>query len=345
MAGIFDRFPKGKGQIAIQSIGAIIILIILYILTLVVLNIDSLVINNNIQVLPKQQTQIISGYAPVSYLTGQAFNTINPLVDNFKKIGKSINTSGGSQYSYQFWIKIDDTSNESLFNDLILLLKGDNKKYSMSTYDKSNNQLISTYKPDYLISSPLIKFGASYREIEVYFNTSKGPLPISSSTVSSTNSLLPNITINMNPAGDTSSRRNVLSLLPLNWYLFSFVFQDNYDLMNGSENGIKFTFYVNDFPYQINSASTDNFLSNNMLKQNDGDLFILPNFKDTSGNGTGGQFMRMGNVNYYNYALEDKDVAKTYKAGPPNYSAVQANRSSKSPTYLSAYNKIDVYNY
>lgn len=339
--------------IVIQIIVALIVVLILYILTLAVLNIDSIVVNNSVKVLPKQQTQIILGYAPVNYLAGRSFNPINPLSDNFKKMGKSINTRGGAQFTYQFWIKIEDTSNEALFKDLILLLKGDNRKYQLAKYhiktsdaDKNNYNLINVYDPEYLINCPMIKFGKSYRELKVYFNTSKGPATISSAvSTNNANSLLPNVHIKMSPDDDLSSRRNVLSLLPLNWYLFTFVFEDNYSLQNGSENGIRFTYYINDFPYQISSASTDMFLRNNMLKQNDGNLFVLPNFTDSSGKGTGGQFMKMGNLNYFNYALDAKDVKKTFEKGPPTFNAMEQDTGAKVPNYLSAYNKIDVYNY
>jgi hypothetical protein len=335
-ASLFNTLSKT--EIAIHVVLAIIFTIILYVITLVVLNIDSIVVNNSVQVLPKQKTQIINGYAPASYLSSQSFNTINPFTDNFKKVGKSINTRGGAQFTYQFWIKLDDVSSDDMFKDLILIMKGDNRKYNLAKYNKDTNHLINTYDAEYLINCPMIKFGASYRELQVFFNTSKGPIPI-------TDGLKPNITIHMTPEDDISTRRNVLSLLPLNWFLFTFVFEDNYSKENGSENGIKFTFYINDFPYLTNTASHDSFLRNNMLKQNDGNIYILPNLSSKITNGTSPDILKMANINYFNYALESKDIARTYQSGPPTYSAVSVTSNEKKPGFLGSYNKIDIYNY
>jgi hypothetical protein len=340
-----------KLQIVIQVVAAFAIIVVLYIITLVVLNIDSIIVNNSVKVEPMQRTQIINGYASASYLNTQFYNTINNFTDNFKRIGRSINTRGGAQYSYQFWIKIDDTQDDEYFKDLILLLKGDSRqfklaKYQIPTGSINNYPLINTYDPEYLINCPMIKFGASYREIQVFFNTSKGPAPITSAVTqqkSTGNSLIPNITIQTSPTDDIASRRNLLSLLPLNWYLFTFVFEDNYSLQDGSENGIKFTFYLNDFPYQINTAATDMFLRNNMLKQNDGDLFLLPNLKQDPTKGI--EPLKLGNITYYNYAVDDKAVSSVFKMGPPTYSAIPNDSNSKQPSFLSAYNRIDLGNY
>lgn len=327
-------------MIAVQVVAALIITIILYIITLVVLNIDSIVVNNSVKVKPKQHTRIINGYAPGSYLAKKSYNTINPLTDNFKKIGKSINTQGGAQFTYQFWIKIED-HNDDLFKDLIILLKGENRKYKMVQYhektteDNPNNYTrVNTFDPEYLINCPLIKFGKNTRELQVYFNTSKGPVQILDGKA-----LAPNVTISMNPSDDLSSRRNIMSLMPLNWTLFTFVFEENFSTAIGAENGIRFTFYFNDVPYQINKASENPFFNQNMLKQNDGNLHIFPNLEN------GGDFVKIANISYFNYALHDNDVKNIYKMGPPNYSAVEKDQSNRKPAYLSSYNKIDIYNH
>lgn len=396
--GLFDQ---SKTMIILQIVAAIIITIVLYIITLVVLNIDSIVVNNSIKVLPKQHTKIITGYAPASYLAKKTFNTVNPLSDNFVKIGKSINTSGGSQFSYQLWIKLDDPEDAN-YKDLILLLKGDARKYKLAKYtyeknasrehnidcdtvrgynvpevictcnegekrgnngtvscstfclgawnggpkgkcitgldtallnSKEKNSKISEFDPEYVINCPMIKFGNSSRELLVYFNTGKGPIPISLK-----GHLTPNVKIEMSKNTESIAHRNVLSLLPVNWFLLTFVIEDNYSVSDGAENGIKFILYVNDFPYQIASGSTDMFLRNNMLKQNDGNLTLLPNLKGS------GDFMKLGNISYYNYALTAHDVHNAYKRGPPTFSAVDQDNKAKTPAYLSAYNKIDIYN-
>jgi hypothetical protein len=80
------------------------------------------------------------------------------------------------------------------------------------------------------------------------------------------------------------------------------VFEENYSQTEGTENGIRFTFYINDIPFQSNSGSTDLILRNNFIKQNDGDLFILPNHD------TKNDILTMSDIKYFNYAKTDSDV-------------------------------------
>jgi hypothetical protein len=311
-------------RMIVQILLALVIIIILYIVTLVILNIDSLIVKQSSIVKPHETTNIITGYAPVSYLGNRSFNTFNAFANNFKKIGKSVNTTGGSQFSYQFWIKIDDP-NDALFKNLVLLLKGDKRKYKIGIYDSETFQKNKVIPADYVIASPMIKFVDSYRHLNVQFGTINSPIT--------------SIDINMSPNDTGDSRRNLLSLLPLNWYLFTFVFEDNFSYMSGSENGINFKFWVNDIPYQENTASDSPELRYNTLKQNDGDLFILPNPPDGSNN-----FMKMGNIKYYNYAVDAKDIKYAFSKGPPTISVLEIEQGSPKPAYLTAYNKIDIYN-
>jgi hypothetical protein len=115
------------------------------------------------------------------------------------------------------------------------------------------------------------------------------------------------INIDLDKGDDETRRKNLLSLLPLDWFLFTFVFEENYSMQEGSENGIRFTFYLNDIPLQINSGSTDIQLRNNFLKQNDGDLFILPNFESNI------DILSLSNVKYFNYAKTDTDIKADFQ--------------------------------
>lgn len=320
-------------SLTLQIVLALIVVIILYIVTLVVLGLDSIVVSRSSDVRPQESTTIIDGYAPVSYLMRRQYNTINQFSPNFMKIGRSVNTQGGAQFTYQFWVRVDDP-NDKFFRDLTILLKGDNRKYKMGIYDKDNFTFIKRVpekqlgmledQGDFLIRCPLIKFVDSYRRMRVQFNTANNPLTT--------------IDINMDPSKGVD-RRNILSLLPLNWYLMTFVFQDNISYANMQENGINFQFWLNDVAYQENGASNMSSLRNNTLKQNDGDLTLFPEMDE----GRSGAFMRLGNVAYYNYALNEDDIRATFKAGPPSHSAIE--HASDKPAYLTAINKIDVYNY
>ena len=315
----------------IQVIFGIVIVIILYVITLIVLNVDHMVVHKSVVVRPREMTVIIDGWANSSYLAKMSFNAINAFTDNFRKIGKSINTNGGAQFTYQFWIRIENTDNDN-FKDQVILLKGDTRKYKTALYNIGSRDTPSrllTEKPtvDYMIKCPLIKFGDSYKEIIVEFNTNKV--------------INYRVPIKMNTSDDPSTRKNALSLLPVNWFLMTFVFEDNFSTLDSTENGIKFTFYLNDFPYYPATASSslDRMLRHNFLKQNEGGLHILPTMVNAVDN------MKLANIRYYNYALEHKAIAKLYTKGPPTYSAAIVTKNLAKPSYLSAYNKMDIYNY
>lgn len=312
-------------NMVIQIIFGLVVIILIYVVTLVVLNIDALVASKSIIVKPRETTLVIDGWANASPLANKSYNTINPFVDDFRKIGKSINSNGGAQFTYQFWIKIEDINPEN-FKNQVLLMKGDNMKYKVGLYDFNTKKKISDNKTeDYMIKCPLIKFGESYRDLIVEFNTNKN---INYST-----------RIKSKGEVDPIARRNALSLLPINWYLFTFVFEDNFSPLEVTENGIKFSFYLNDFPYHIVNASTEPLLRDNFLKQNEGGLHILPGMKTVN------DFIKLANIKYTNYAMTQDEVMKEYSKGPPKHSAILVSQNIAKPSYLTAYNKMDIYNY
>lgn len=311
----------------LQVLTALIVIIILYIVTLAIMNIDSLTTGIALTGKPRELSMIIDGYTNVGSLAKKDFNTINPFALNFVKIPKSVNTHGGAQFTYQFWIKINE-ADDSLFKDLPIFIKGDTKKYKISLYphnQAANNTVVKKLPADSYIRCPMIKFGTSWRHLVVQFNTSNTPLT--------------EIDIKMNPDSSGGNRRNLLSLLPINWYLMTFVFEDNYSVADSAENGIKFTFYLNDVPYQINTASTENILRNNHLKQNDGNLTLFPEPKSLNS-----EFMNFGNFTYYNYALTPDDVRKTFLKGAPNKLAQLSRNTNNVPAHITAFNKLDIYN-
>lgn len=312
-------------SVCAQILVAWIFTTLVYILAVCLLRSDALVIDNAAEVRPMSKTAIVDGYAKSSLLFNKRFNPVSPYSDSFRQIGKSMNASGGAQFTYQFWMRIDDTD-ASNFQDLVILLKGDDRKYQMGLYDTASNALVRQQPDDYYVACPLIKFVDSYTNMSVQFGTSRKPDV--------------KIGINMSPGSSDGSRRNLLSLLPVNWAMMTFVFEDNVSPSDGKVNGINFTFYMNDVPYQTNSGSTDAVLRNNYLKQNDGAVYILPNPPKTAA------FLTLGNVSYFNYALTSDKIVQAYQRGAPTSPMVEEHASDRaSSNVMGAYNKIDLYNY
>jgi hypothetical protein len=293
-------------NIALQVTVAFIFVLVLYLVTLIVLNIDAIVkTESTLQIKKQETTVILDGFATPSYIISNfalGWNTIYPSQTNpnYARILKSVNENGGASFTYQFWMKIEDVADEN-FQNLTILLKGDNKKYKVGYYRKENdiwNLVKSSPTEDTFIACPKISFGDSYKQIKVTFNT--------------INSVDNTITIDMRDSGESTARKNLLSLLPVNWTLLTFVLEDNYSITESSENGIKFTFYVNDIPYWIESASSMPLLKNDALRQNDGNFFLFPNATVKT------EFMKIGNIRYYNYAVSLDSVTKTFNMGPPS---------------------------
>jgi hypothetical protein len=308
--------------ITLQVIGGIVIVLVLYMITLLILNTDSLVVMLNNKVKQNEKIPIITGKTSIMKISGRTYNTVNPFAANFKKLGRSINDNGGAQFSYQFWMQITDTDAAN-FKDLVILSRGDINQYKKGLYDEKTKNLSQGQEPDYLIKCPLIKFGDSYNNMIIEFNTSKDP------------------STKMEVKMDNKTRKNLLSLSPLSWYLITYVLEDNFSYVSTSENGVKVTLYINDFPYQSVSASTNPLLKNNYLRQNDGDLYLFPNISQSK------DFMQVADISYYNYALSQKHISSIFEKGPPKFEMKDDtnNNSVNQPAFLSSYNKIDIYNY
>lgn len=293
------------GWVFLQVLLSFLVLLILYITTLVVMRIDSLVIEPTFKVKQREETNITNQQMTSASLSKSKFNTVFPFKNDYLKIANSVNGTTGTQFTYQFWMKVNKT-NEKAFQDLVILLKGDNRKYGANFYDPQTLKLIPYLRQDadYFIKCPLIKFTDSYRNLAVEFNTTKHP----------------NVTIPISLDGidPKQERKNLLTLLPLEWFLFTFVFEENYSVKDGIENGIRFTFYLNDLPIAISTGSTDLMLLDNSLRLNDGDLYLFPNYQSDD------NLLTMDGMKYYNYAKTDSDVKSDFNRGRKNYNVGSA---------------------
>lgn len=284
------------GWVFLQILLAFIVMLILYITTLVVMRIDSLVIEPTFLVKQREEAIIANEQTTAATLSKTRFNTIFPFKNDFIKISNSVNGTTGTQFTYQFWMKVNATD-ESAFQNLVILLKGDSRKYGANFYDPKTLKLIPYLKqsPDYFVKCPLIKFTDSYRNMAVEFNTTKHP-----------NVKIP---ISLDGIDPEQKRKNLLTLLPMEWFLFTFVFEENYSVKEGIENGIRFTFYLNNIPVVLATGSTDFMLMDNSLKLNDGDLFVLPNYQSDN------NLLTVAGMKYFNYAKTDSDVKSDFSRG------------------------------
>lgn len=328
----------------LQVVIGLIIVFLVYAMSLWILKQDKLVVDERRQHNVTKAFKIIDGYADTPLLANRNWNPLNPVAKNFTPLPRSYNRKGGAQFSYSFWLFLDDTSPENVANKDILV-RGDTKEYTYTRETKrrakpnkpisgegegegENSQRVyddleteTATRTGMAIKCPRIRFGPTYDTLVVELNTQ--------------HDIDHAVHINSISANgvDSTLRHNVLKLIEHKWVLFTFVFEDNVAI-NEFEDGIVFRFYINDLLYHTARIKST-------LRQNNGTLYLLP----AESNSSGIKNARLGDLTYYNYAVNGLQIRDVYKRGPPKHYAKDIGRDTVgSPLYLSVYNEMDIYN-
>ena len=132
-------------------------------------------------------------------------------------------------------------------------------------------------------------------------------------------------------------RKNALSLIPGNFALLTFVLEDNVGI-DSFERGIRLRFYLNDELYHTETAAGS-------LRQNDAPLHLLLDQDPEQRHGI--DHCKIADLTYYNFALADAEVAAMFSRGYTNAENKDFDTvySKDNRLKLSAYNKVDLYNY
>jgi hypothetical protein len=107
---------------------------------------------------------------------------------------------------------------------------------------------------------------------------------------------------------DVEMRKNALSLVPGHFALMTFVFEDNVGI-DSFERGVRMKFYLNDRLYHTAAAP-------GALRQNSAPLHLFLDAEPAGNEGL--DHCKVADLTYYNYALEDRDVAAAYGRGFKN---------------------------
>jgi hypothetical protein len=293
--------------VVFQIVVALIIFVILNNISIALMNKEDIIDDPTKRV----KTVIFDGWVETQSFTDKQYDTHNVFASNYKKLPNSVNKMGGAQFSYSVWVKLNNTSAENV-SEKILFLQGDKSQYP---YTETVGNQTST-KNGYLVKCPLVKFGDSADTLVVEVNT--------------TMNITDSAEITRVQDRDETIRHNLFSLLPGQWVLFTFVFEDNkpYGM---HEDAVVFKFFVNDILYH-----TQKFKG--ALRLNKGDLCILPN--------GGIQDGYLSDLTYYNYALNVKEIQEIISKGRTNkrYTDLKNDPTFNKPLYLSQYNRLDITN-
>lgn len=313
-------------QLALQVGLGFVVTVLIYIITLWFMQNDRLVFDARRTVNTPIRVKVIDGYVEAQAFNKKRFNTVYVNNSTYLPIRRSVNRYGGAQFTYQFWLYVERP--HALPANFPLFLKGDNTEYAYTKSEVAG--IVTTQFGDAVTSStssgtqrmrpvvcPMVMLGSGINDLVVRFN--------------STQRLDHDVVIASQENPDDTQRHNITSLQPGRWMLYTISFVDNIPLSD-FENGVLVRTYINDVLYQVNK------LPNVALRQNDGDLHVLP--EPPAGNV--GAF-RISNLIYYNYAVTDTDVIRTFRSGP-NLREHQASKVDSNVLDASAYNKLDIYN-
>ena len=263
-------------------------------------------------------TSIFAGWVDTSTFTNKSFDTHNVFASNYRSLPRSANKMGGAQFSYTVWVRFNDISAKTL-SDKVMFMQGDPTKYNYQVQRNVGGfspKTVTENKYDYVVKCPLVRFGDDGSSMIVEFNT--------------TNDISARAEINRVQRDDQTVRHNVFSLLPGSWALMTFVFEDD-RRYNDHEDGVIFTFYLNDILYY-----TQRFQG--ALRLNKGDLVMLPEGPIDQG--------YMSDMTYYNYALDLQQINKVIGKGMTNsrYNDMDTDPTFNQPLYLNQYNKLEISN-
>lgn len=296
--------------VLVQVLIGLVVSYLLYLLSLHFLRVDVMRITKAFDPnSSKQETRVFDGYLETSNLVGRRHNTVNPSGTGYMPIQPSVNRKGGAQFSYSFWLYVgqpDATVNQCIF------LRGDPNTYSFSVHDARTN--LTRSMNTRVAYCPMVAFGTNPMELVVSFNT--------------VDNIDETMVIRRQRHEDDMQRKNMMSMLSKAWFLVTVVFEDNIPI-NDFENGGSVRVYLNDTLYESKT-----YLST--LKQNRGDLCFFPDGQAVPG-------LRMSNFTYYNYACTLRQVQELYARGP-GIKPVKEVTADTIPYYISAYNKLDMYN-
>lgn len=256
------------------------------------------------------------------------YNTADKSVLTFKDIKPSINQEGGAEYSYNFWINIDQEvlngMRDSNKKDIVLFLKGEKNIYynSRSNFNCANANISNN--PVVLTKNPLVRLSGDGRKIAVEYNNIYNSESYQHGTAYKNCSLI-------SSTSDWNKRnKNILGIYDIEfnkkWFMVSIVMKEVADSNNVlSLNRASCKMYINGVKLLDKKVETKyvNNIHSATFKNNSSPFYINPLItKDTVRDNinpfnrvTTGDALKMADIKYYNYAINDDMITSLYNKG------------------------------
>jgi hypothetical protein len=359
----------------IQVFIAISIVIILFVVAFYLYNKEQIEAIRQTGIL-KKSTPIFSGIVDFADSSDVVYNTLDPSYPNYLNMGSSVNQTAGTEYSYNFWLYIDNTSNDifaastdatnstQVFPDVglevaadvknlpfVLFMRGSNKVLEMNNLcsisgtDGISTNSTNTRKQDILVKAPLIKLEHGGDILTVEFNTMGNPDGVRTGARNTCADINTNWKyINSYKVGLKNMSNTQYSK---QWFMVTVTLQDTYPSdPYPIRNKVKCSIFVNgtlSLDQYINGQLGDpTNISSTPLRLNQGNIYINPTLKN------GDQDMSLSRIsNQQLRPLKNKLMMAdltyyNYKLSPSEITALFGNQFNKSLAQLASQtNKTD----
>lgn len=315
--------------------------------------------NNDI----RKETEIFNGIIDFHDIKELKYNTKNRAHEKYRDISPSINQQGGAEYTYNFWLYVDQSKIQQLKNenqkDILLFLKGEKIVYYNNNINYNcmyrSGDSTSTKHPVLLTKNPLVRLSYDGKNLAVDYNNILSPDSYQNNSKYNRCDSVDNndlwwdrnknmigvydiefsnkwfmVTIVMKEVADNNNiltKNRAICRIYINGLL---VFENKLETIYGSNQDIySATFKNNNSPLYINPIFNMKYdtpaepLALQKKNQNlpyldmstakyDDNKYNIDNPNDISG------VIKMGDLKYYNYALEADAINQLFRTGLKN---------------------------
>lgn len=281
----------------------------------------------------KNEITIIDGIYDYKNDNEVSFDTQDSGKNTYINLSPSINQNGGGEYTYNFWLYRDNSS--QTFNSLykVLFLKGSKQKI---LYSNSGNCL-SKNEPYILVKNPLIRISNDLKSIVIEYNTLVNADALNSDG---------NISSNNNTCAGSSPDNNMLGIYNIDdpslmnkFVMITLIIQEissSNDIL--SKNVTNCKLYLNStlvLDRNVNSPYDGTRLGTTSMKNNKGKFYLNPKIFNND-NVSSEKKLLIADLKYYNYSLNVIEIENLYNAGFNNKNAVLPNKVASSSNYIAS---------
>jgi hypothetical protein len=328
----------------------------------------------------RKETEVFSGIIDFNDIKELKYNTKNRAHEKYRDISPSINQQGGAEYTYNFWLYVDQSRIQQLNNDnnkdILLILKGEKQFYYNNNFNYNcmfkSGDSTSTKHPVLLTKNPLIRLSYDGKNLAVDYNNILSPESYQNNSKYNRCDSTDNnkewwvrnknmigvydiefsskwfmVTVVMKEIADNNNiltKNRAICRIYINGLL---VFENKLETIYGSEQDIySATFKNNNSPLYINpifNMKNDGDSSRVAKKTQNVPYFDISSAKyeekyNTDNPNDISGVIKMGDLKYYNYALEDDAINQLFRTGLKNVK-LDVNKDAKynSLNMLSSY--------